>query len=182
MIAAIHARVCACLDVEPEMHDVGFPDDVVLAFEAQAPGFLRAMLAVVGDEIVISDDLGTDEALLEVGVDLAGCLGRGSADLRRPGPHFLGAGREEGLQSQQLITGSNNAVQPRLVETEVGKELLLDFFVELRDLGLDRGADRDDLGAHGRCIFTHRIEMRIVLEARLVHVRDVHHGLRRDQV
>src|SRR5256885_9984975 len=39
------------------------------ALEAHLAGILGALLAAAGDEVVIGDDLGGDEAALEVGVD-----------------------------------------------------------------------------------------------------------------
>ena len=47
------------------MHHVAILDDVVLALEAHAPGFLRALLAVELHVVVVGDHLGPDEAALE---------------------------------------------------------------------------------------------------------------------
>src|SRR5688572_31023081 len=61
-----------CSDIEPEFDDVAVLHDVILALEA---GFaLRPRLEhrARGDEVVERDDLGLDEALLEVRVDHAG--------------------------------------------------------------------------------------------------------------
>jgi hypothetical protein len=41
------AATTASSDVEAEMHDVAFVDDVFLAFEPQLADFLRALLALV---------------------------------------------------------------------------------------------------------------------------------------
>src|SRR5690606_18696778 len=41
-------------DVEAEVQHVAFLDDVVLAFQAQAAGFLGALLALEVDEVVIA--------------------------------------------------------------------------------------------------------------------------------
>ena len=63
------------------MHDVAVADDVLLALEPHLARLLRALLALAGDEVGEGDDLGADEAVLEVGVDHAGRLGRrGAAD------------------------------------------------------------------------------------------------------
>ena len=56
-------------------------DDVFLAFQPQLAGFLGALLAFVGDVVVVGDDFGANESLLEIGVNHAGCLRRGRADL-----------------------------------------------------------------------------------------------------
>src|SRR5262245_27790256 len=70
--------------VEAEVHDIAFVDDVLLALEPQLAGFLRALLALVRDIVVVGDDLGADEPFLEVGMDHAGRLRRSGADLHRP--------------------------------------------------------------------------------------------------
>ncbi len=51
------------------MHDVAVLHHVVLALGAHLPGVLGALLAPGGHEIVVGDDLGPDEALLEIRVD-----------------------------------------------------------------------------------------------------------------
>src|SRR5262245_54618097 len=85
------ARIFRALDVEPEVHDVALADDVVLALEAQLAGLLRALLTVERDVVVVGDDLGADEALLEVRVDLAGRLRRERPGTAGPVARFLGA-------------------------------------------------------------------------------------------
>jgi signal transduction histidine kinase len=77
------------LDVEPEVHDIALADDVFLALEAQFPGLLRPRLALVGDEIVVGDDFGANESMLEVRVNDARRLRRRRPRMHRPGPHFL---------------------------------------------------------------------------------------------
>ena len=58
------------------MHHVAVLDDVILAFEAELAGIARAGFAVTRHIIVIGDGFGTDEAVLEIGVDDAGGLRR----------------------------------------------------------------------------------------------------------
>ena len=70
----------------------------------------------------IGDGLGADEAALEIGVDLAGRLGRLGAACDRPGARFLGAGGEEGDQAEQLVAGADDAGEAGLLEAEVGEE------------------------------------------------------------
>ena len=67
------------------------------------PALLRAGLALAGDVVAERDDFGADEAALEVRVDHARGLRRGGARAHRPGAHFLRAGREIGLQAEQLV-------------------------------------------------------------------------------
>ena len=51
--------------------------DVLLAFEAQAPGLARAGLALERDIVVVGDRLRTNESALEIGVYGARRLRRG---------------------------------------------------------------------------------------------------------
>src|SRR5215831_19567583 len=109
-------------DVELEVDDVAVADDVVLAFEGQlgvgAAGGLGAEL----DEVLPPDDLGLDEAALEVGVDDArGLRGLGAA-LDGPGAALVGAGREEGDEVEDLVGGARDGVQAGLLEAQALEE------------------------------------------------------------
>src|SRR5690606_33280445 len=95
-------RSSSASDVEPEMHHVSLLDDVLLAFETELARLLCALLAFVGDEVLVSDDLGANEPLLEVGVDHAGGLRRRRADADGPRADFLDARGEVSLQAEQL--------------------------------------------------------------------------------
>src|SRR4051794_595745 len=66
-------------DVKQEIQHIAILDHIFLAFLAPLAGFLGALLALVRDEVIISDGLGADEAAFEVGVDHAGRLRRGVA-------------------------------------------------------------------------------------------------------
>src|SRR5690349_23004463 len=72
--------------VEAELHDVAVRHDVVLALHADPTSLLGLEHGAGSDEVVEGDDLGLDEAALEVGVDDAGGLGGRGALLDRPGP------------------------------------------------------------------------------------------------
>ena len=76
-------------DVEAEQQDVAVGDEVVAAFRAHPAGLARRLLAAQGDEVVVGDGLGADEALLEVGVDDARrrrCLRSAAGSSRRGSP------------------------------------------------------------------------------------------------
>src|SRR5690606_24226687 len=111
-------------DVEAEVQHVAFLDDVVLAFQAQAAGFLGALLALEVDEVVIADGFGADESTLEIGMYDAGGLRCGGAGAQLPRTDFLHACGEVGLQAEQLVAGADHPVQARLVEAEVLEELV----------------------------------------------------------
>src|SRR5260221_13509530 len=85
MAAPISADICRGTKrvifsyVEEEMHHVAVLDDVGLALQPHLAGLLRSHLAVEAHVLVIGDDLGADEDLLEISVDRAGSLRCGSA-------------------------------------------------------------------------------------------------------
>ncbi len=59
------------LDVEPEFHDVAVDHDVILALESHLSTRLRLGHGTRVDEVVEGDHFRSDEATLEIGVDLA---------------------------------------------------------------------------------------------------------------
>src|ERR1700694_6127591 len=69
---------------EPEMDDVAVGDDVILALEPKLAGVARAGLAAERHVVLPGDDLGADEAALEIAVDDAGGLRRPRAARPRP--------------------------------------------------------------------------------------------------
>ena len=85
---------------------------------------------------------GANEAALDVRVNRAGGFLRVHAALDRPGAHFRFARGEKGSQAQQLISGLNQAVEPRRFES-VGREHFggLGGF-EFGEFGLDAPANR----------------------------------------
>src|SRR5690606_30986855 len=74
--------------------------DVVLALHADPALGLRLGHGAGLEELVEGDDLGLDEAALEVGVDDAGGLRSGRALGDGPGTGLLGAGGKVGLQAR----------------------------------------------------------------------------------
>src|SRR3569623_3017767 len=71
-------------DVEQEVQHIAVLDDVLLAFRAHLARFLRALFALVRDEVLIRYGLRANEAAFEVGMDHAGRLRRGVADVNGP--------------------------------------------------------------------------------------------------
>ena len=71
------------LDVEQEVDDVAVFHDVFFAFAADFALGFGVGHGAEGLQVFEGDDLGTDEATLEVGVDLAGGLGGLGAGTRR---------------------------------------------------------------------------------------------------
>ena len=107
-----------------------------------------------GDEVVEGDDLGLDEAALEVGVDDTGGLGSGRALADRPGAGLLGAGGQVGLQPEGVEADPGEHVEPGLLDPHLGEHLPgLVLVVELDQLGLELGVEEDRL--RGRDQVTH---------------------------
>src|SRR5688572_1506196 len=132
------------LDVEAEVDHVAVAHGVVLALEAELAGLLGAELAAVRYEVVIGSDFRANEPALEIGMDHAGGLRRGRARMYRPGAHFLGPCGEIGLQAEQRVRGSDDAVQSRLIHAHVLEEELLVLVRHVGDLRFDGSTDRYD--------------------------------------
>ncbi len=165
------------------MHHVAIFDDVILAFQTPLAGFLGAALTLVLDEIVIGHDFGTDEAFLEVGVDHPGRLWGGGAYAHGPGTYFLHAGREVGLQVQQLVTGTDYTVQARFFQAQgLEEHVLFLTVVQLGDFRFDLVAHRYDHSAFFFGDGLHYVQVRVALETVLGDVGDVHHRLAGQQV
>src|SRR5262245_40613977 len=132
------------LDVEAEVDDVAVLDDVVLALDAELADLAAARLAAELDEVAPVDDLGADEAALDVGVDLArGARGRGAAR-DRPGAALVGAGGEHRDEGDELEGGAQEAVARGLLEPERGDEVGLLGLGQLGDVHLDGGGEHDE--------------------------------------
>src|SRR5262249_11265941 len=121
-------------DGEPEVDDVAVPHHVVLALETELPGFAALHLAPVAGEVLPSDDLGADEAALDVAVDLAGRLDGGGAAPDRPGATLVLARGQEAHQVEEGVARADEAVPRARFEPEVGEESAPVSGLELREL------------------------------------------------
>ena len=127
--AGLHTLNRKCI-TSPSFTTYSLPSSRIL------PAVLRALLALARDEVVEGDDLGADEALLEVGVDDARGLRRRVAAMDRPRAHFLRPRGEVRLQAEQLVARVDHAVEARLGHAHVGEEHGLVVAVEVGDLAL----------------------------------------------
>ncbi len=109
---------------EAEDGDVAVLENVILAFEAVFAGFAGGGDAAQGGDVLVGDDLGLDEALLEIGVDHAGGLRGLGADVDRPSADLLFAGGEVGLQPEQGVGGADQRGDPGVGYAEVLEKLL----------------------------------------------------------
>src|SRR6266508_1191689 len=110
------------LHVEADVEDVAFADDVGLALGAQQPLALGGVPAAGGDQLVVADHLGPDEATLQVGVDAAGSLRGGRAPADLPGPALVLAGGQERHQVEQPPGGADHLVQPAPLDAVLGQQ------------------------------------------------------------
>ena len=101
-----------------EVDDVAVLDDVVAAFEpdvALGPGVLEV---AGGLEVVEADDLGPDEAVGHVGVDVGGGLDGNGAAGQAAGRHLLVAGGVEGDAVEGAVDGRGHVGRVEPVQAE----------------------------------------------------------------
>ena len=135
-------------DVEQEVDNVAVFHDVLLALASKKPLRLGVCQRAAGFEIVECDDLGTDEATLKIGVDLAGSLRRLGAALDGPRTAFVASSGQEGDQPEQAVAALDQTVEAGLLKSKLLHEHgLFIRIVELGNVGLELGADRQDLTA-----------------------------------
>ena len=133
-------------DVEAELHDVAVLHDVVLALHAGLALGARLGDRAGGDEVGERDDLGLDEAALEVGVDDARGLRGLPALVDRPRARLLRAGGEVRLQAERVEADAGELVEARLVLAGRREQLRGVVRVEVDELGLDLRVEEDGLG------------------------------------
>ena len=145
------------------------------------PAVFAAAFDPAVDQVVEADDLGLDEAALEVGVDDAGRLGSGRADRDGPGPRLLRAGRQVGLQARACgsrpgSAGSGPARAARSTSSSSrasssGRSISSDsIFASMKTASAGATSARSD------------VEELLVAEFGLVDVEDVQERLRGQQV
>src|SRR6185436_10411310 len=127
--------------------DVAVLDYIVAPLDPQQPLVARRRVATALDQLLPADRLGLDEGILDLGVDRAGRLPSRRATRQRAGDGLLALARgEEDDQVEQLIGSADEPVEAGALDP-VGLAHLLGFLgVELGQLALDPGADRDDAG------------------------------------
>ena len=85
------------------MHDIAVLYEVVLALGGQLAGSTALRFAAQRDEIVVFDDLGTNEAPFEIRMDDSGTLRCFSSGTESPGTHFVASGCEECAEIEQSV-------------------------------------------------------------------------------
>ena len=119
-------------------------------------------------------------------MDLAGSFRCRRALDNGPGAALIRAGRQEGLQAQEVERCLDQAVEAALRLAEVFEEGLGLFFVELGDLRLDFCRDGDDFRALFGRVFLDLLDVRVLVVSRsdfvLGDVRDVERRLERQEI
>src|SRR5574344_1988504 len=91
------------LYVEKEVHNVAVLHHVFLSLDSHLTGGATSGFRLEIHEIIVFDDLGTDETLFEVGVNDT-CRTRSLVPLvYGPGATLVRARREEGLKAKQMV-------------------------------------------------------------------------------
>lgn len=137
------------LYVKTEMHHVAINDRILLAFEPHEALLLGPCLTLGVDEILISDDFGTDKAFFEVSMDNPGSLRSLGPISNRPGTHLFDTRSKISDQAEQPITGMNHSVEASFIKTELSKKLDLFLRIEFGDLCLNLATDGHHFSALG---------------------------------
>lgn len=184
-LAEIYDGIFEILHVETEVDHVAVLDDVLLALAAQQPLFLCRRDAAAADHVVEIDRFGADEAALDVGVDLARGLRGLGAVFDGPSPALVLAVGQERDEAEQRVGALDQAVEAGLLNAELFKEHRAILAVQLGDVLLELGANRQNLRALlvGELLDLLQIPVAVLIrKAVLVHVRGVDDGLEAQKI
>ena len=134
-------------DVEAELDDVAVFDGVFLAFDADFAGDFGGGFGAGGDEVVVVDDFGGDEAAFEIRVDDAGGCGGFVAGDDGPGAGFLDAGGEVGAESQEVIDATDEVGDAGIGDAHFLEEFIGFLDGHFAEFFFDAGGDDDGFGA-----------------------------------
>ena len=135
------------------------------------------MLTLECDEIVKSNCLRANVALFKVGMNHACRLRPGVADMNRPGADLFYACREIGLQAQQRVRGTDQAVQAWLRLAQLFQEHLAVLVAHLAHFGFQLRADGHDRRFLRGGEILQAVQHRVVLKTVLGHIGHKHGGL-----
>src|SRR5262245_13622531 len=130
--------------VEPDLEAVAVLHHVVASLEPQLAALARLRLAARIEQLIAADDFGPDEALREVGVDLARGVHGALAVAQGPRAHLVGPHREERNQTEQTIAGAEHDRESVLAHAELGAERRALLGRQRHDLALEIGAQAHD--------------------------------------
>ena len=184
-LAEIYDGIFEILHVEAEIDHVAILDDVLLALAAQQSLFLCRRDAAAADHVVEIDRFGADEAALDVGVNFARGLRGLGAVFDGPGAALVLAVGQERDEAEQRVGALDQAVEAGLLNAEVLEEHRAVLTVELGDVLLELGANRQNLRALAVGELLDLLEILVAIlirKAVLVHVRSVDDGLEAQKI
>src|SRR5215831_6033506 len=116
--------VTSALLVEADVEAVAILDPVLLSFETQPAAVACHLLAPRLEQLVPRNDLGADEALGEIAVDLPR-RGHGAvATVNGPRSHLVLAHREERHEPEQLVAGADHQRESVFADAELRAEAI----------------------------------------------------------
>ena len=131
------------------MHDVAILHHIFLTFNTHLTCLADSSLRAILDIVVVLDDLSTDKALLEIGMDDTGTLRSLPAFFISPGLHLHLTSGDERLKVQQGLGLLDQTVYTTLFQTQFLEEHLLVFVaLKLCDILFCLGSDN-----HRLCTF-----------------------------
>ena len=147
---------------------------IFLALDAETAGFAGLGEGAERDELVIGGAFGGDEAALEIGMDDPGGRGRLVPGVDGPGPRFLFARGEVGAQTEQMISGANEAHRRRFFDPEAFQVFALLVLTEIDEIGFDLRGNDNRFGIEmGLYVLAHGLDMRIGVGRGKLLFRDV---------
>lgn len=169
--------ISAISDIKAEVHDVAVLNHVVLTFDPEAAGLAHGVFTSERDVVVVLYNLGTYEALLEVGVYYAGAARSLAAAYESPGAHFVGACGKERLEVKQSIRRTDKARYTAFLQTYALQKLTaLLVGVEFGNLAFGLRGDNHQRRALCGNGLAHGIDIGIAVHGRCVvdvaHVQD----------
>src|SRR5438034_10940752 len=131
------------LAADAEEDDVSVLDSVFATLDPQPASCAQCVHRAGGDELIHRGDLGADEMLLEVGVDLGGGDRRGRVALAWPCARLRLPRCEVGDQPARFPNRPGDATETRFVDAITGAHLGLLRELELAKLGLQTRRESD---------------------------------------
>ena len=150
------------LHVEQEVHNITILHNILLTLDANlthiSTSTLRAKLYIVG----ILDNLSTDKATLEVGVDDTSGLRGLHTTAEGPSSALISTCGEECLQIEKTVCGLDKTAHARLLQAHILQEhLSLLVAIQLSDIGLGRCRHNKHLGTLAGNSCTHSLGVNI---------------------
>src|SRR5437762_6727403 len=121
-IPARHAIARGLSAIEADGEAVAVLNHIVPSLQSLPAPLPRTLLASRLEQLVPWHDLGANESLGEVAVDLSGRVDRALSFRQRPGAHFVLAHGEERDQAEQPIAGADHRGETVLDEAQFGPE------------------------------------------------------------